>query len=173
MTKPAPGKSTSRGPAGTIHRYAEGSRAKLIRTSGARWSDEAEEIFIDALAATCNVTAAAEACGFTTEAIYRRRRRHADFAAKWDAAARQGYARIEMALVRTAADTLEGLEITDHPIPKMTVAEAMNLLKLHRATAGDGKGYRFGHHARPRPLEELREGILRKVEAIKAARGEA
>src|SRR6187401_409511 len=108
------------GPAGTGIRAGKDG-PQLIRSSGKRWTEEAEAIFLDHLAASCNVTAAAEAAGFSREAIYKRRRHDPCFAERWQAALEQGYARIEMALVRRAADALEGLAPDpDTAIPAMT-----------------------------------------------------
>ncbi|HYE58036.1 MAG TPA: hypothetical protein VD948_06005 [Rhodothermales bacterium] len=106
-----------------------------VNTRGARWSDEAETIFLDHLAATANVSASAKACGFTTQALYARRRKDAAFERRWDAALAQGYAHIEALLVQRAIEALEGFEPDpDTPIMirDMTVKDAMILLGHHR-----------------------------------------
>ena len=152
--------------AGVVLRGTGKDGPQLVRTAGRRWSDEAEALFLDRLAASCNVTYAAEATGFSREAIYRRRRTDPAFAERWQAALEQGYARIEMALVRRAADALEGFAPDpDTPIPHMTVQDAIAVLKLH-APAVKGEGRAPGWRARPRSLDEMRESILRKLEAI-------
>jgi hypothetical protein len=139
---------------------------QVIRSTGKRWRDEAETLFLDHLAATCNVTAAAEVAGFSREAIYKRRRQDPGFAERWQAALEQGYARIEMALVRRASDALEGFAPDpDTPIPAMTVQDAVTILKLHGA-AVKGEGRAPGWRARPRSLDEMRDSILAKLEAI-------
>ena len=61
------------GPAGAIVRPAKNNQTKTIRTSGKRWSDRAEAVFLETIAATANITAAAEAAGFSTTAVYKRR----------------------------------------------------------------------------------------------------
>ena len=77
------------GPEGTL--LLDGPCGIQIRTTkGHRWSDEAETIFLDQLAATCNVKLAGDACGFSHAAIYRRRRRDPAFMKRWDAALAQG-----------------------------------------------------------------------------------
>lgn len=65
---------------------------QLIRTTGKRWSEEAEAVFLDHLAATCNVSIAAAACGFTRFTAYKRRRRDPGFARRWDEALAEGAA---------------------------------------------------------------------------------
>lgn len=155
------------GPAGTRLKRDHG-RLKRVATGGKTWSDEAEAVFLDALAASSNVSYAAQQSGFSQMTPYYHRRRDAAFAARWDAALAHGYARVEFALVRAAADSMEGVHWDDsRPIPKMSVAEAMNLLAIHRR--------RVEHRARgtpldPRTLDQLRASLIRKVEAIRAAR---
>jgi hypothetical protein len=159
--------------AGTPHviERHKGRKPKLMRpTNDKRWSAEAEAVFLEALGASCNVRWSAAQAGFTTSVVYRQRIRRPDFAERWEEALQQGYARLEMALVRSAADTMEGIPLEpEHPIPPTTVAEALNLLKLHAANVGR-PGYVFGHHAPTRSMAELREGIQRKIDAIRRHR---
>ena len=168
------GRGRGNGPAGSIVRRDGSGRAKVVKTGGYQWSDEAEEAFFDRLAATCNVRSSAREVGFTTFTVYRQRRLRADFAEKWRLALEQGYARLEIALLRAANDSIEGIEFdADQPIPPMTVEQAMNVLRGHRNTVhGDGRrgpGQRGG----PPRLEDMRASIAAKVRAIIAARGEA
>lgn len=149
-------------------RGARNRRLVQVKTNGAQWSDVAEEEFFDHLAATCNVSASAAAVGFSTFTVYRQRRMRPDFAARWQAAIEQGYARLEAALIEAANDSLQDVAFDpDRPIPRMTIDQAMNVLRAHRNTvSGNGRGGP-GRHARPRPLEEVRGSILKKVEAIR------
>jgi hypothetical protein len=162
--------SPSAGPPGTALRASGKDGPQCIASSGKRWTDEAEARFLDQLAASCNVTLAASAAGFSKEAIYRRRRRDAGFAARWQAALEQGYARIEILLVERATQALEGrAPDPDTPIPVMTVHDAIAVLQLHRAAAR-GEGVRPGWRPRPRSLDQVRDAILARLEAIEAAR---
>lgn len=165
------GRCHGEGPAGSRVRYDQSGRAKRVKTGGYQWSEEAEEAFFDHLAASCNVRASAEAVGFTADTVYRQRRMRPEFAQRWQAALEQGYARLEMALVEAANDTLEDVEFdAERPIPKMTVEQAMNVLRAHRnEVRGDGRRGP-GRHAHPPTLEEVRASIEKKVRAIKAAR---
>jgi FixJ family two-component response regulator len=147
-------------------RYWRDGRAKRVRCF-TQWSEEVEELFLDALAATCNVTIAAEQAQVGHTSVYRQRRLRADFAAKWQAALAQGYARLEMALVEAAVDSLEGVEFdADRPIPKMSAETALKVLQLHRA-AVTGQGKSSGWKAPPRSVEHYRASIMRKIEAIR------
>ncbi len=156
---------------GSRVRYGVKGRAQKVKTGGAQWSDEAEALFFDILAASCNVTLAAAEVGFSTFTVYRQRRMRPEFAEHWQAALTQGYARLEMALLQAANDSLEGIEFdADQPIPKMTVEQAMNVLRAHRnAVYGDGKGGP-GRYARRRDLREVQGSILKKIAAIDNAR---
>lgn len=154
------------GPAGMILRASGKDGPQLVASAGARWTDAAERRFLDWLGATCNVTRACAEAGFSKAAVYRRRRTDPAFAAAWEATLAQGYARLEMALVRAAADRAEGYTPDpDAPFPEMTVHEALEVLKLHRA-AVKGEGSRPGWRARPRSLDEVRDSILTKLAAF-------
>lgn len=139
---------------------------QLIRSSGRRWSDAAEARFLDHLAATCNVTASADAAGFTRVAIYKRRRRDSAFAERWQAALDQGYARIEALVLRRIEEALEGfVPDPDLPIPPLTMKDALAVLGHHRRSVDRGPRSRR-QWARPRSLDEVRDSILAKLEAI-------
>ena len=160
------------GPPGSRLRPDHKDGPQRVRSSGARWTDEAEAIFLDRLAASCNVAWAAEEAGFTCMTPYYHRRKDPAFAERWDAALDQGYARLELELVRTANDYLAGFDVDDgRPLRDMTVREAIAILGKHRArSAGkDGRHARF--EARPRSLAEVRDSILAKIEAFDRAHG--
>lgn len=139
---------------------------QLQRSTGKRWTEEAEQRFVDHLAATANVRAATAAAGFTSSLVYRRRRNDAAFAARWEAALAQGYARIEALMVLRAERALEGCEPDgDKPGLEVTFKDALALLSHHSATIR-GTGNRRGRWARPRSLDEMRDSILAKLEAF-------
>ncbi|HEX8238664.1 MAG TPA: hypothetical protein VF574_02880 [Allosphingosinicella sp.] len=161
------------GPAGAILRSHGKDGPQLLRSDGHRWTEEAEEIFLDALAASNNATWAAEQCGFSREAIYKRTRRDPVFAEKVEAARAQSHGRIDEALARRAEDFLEGKPPDpDSPIVDMTVQDAIAIVKLYRARQNpDGGARRPAWPARPRSLAEVHESILRKLSAIARKRG--
>lgn len=142
-----------------------------IRPGRKRWSDEAEATFLDMLAATCNVTAAAEACGFVREGLYARRRADPAFAARWRDALDHGYAELEAELLRAAVQP-PGDEPRSRPLrfPDLTSREAILLLQLHRAAVRGGAPQRYDWRKAPRGLDEVRDSILRKLDCIEAAR---
>lgn len=160
-----------RAPAGrTVRTGRHGPQ--IVSTAGHRWSDEAEEQFFGDLAATGNVTWAARRVGFSREAIYARRRRDPVFHERWQAALAEGVARVEMLLVRRAEELLEGRPPDPAaPFPQMSVADAIAIVKLHRATAAGLPAKYPGWRGRPRSLEEVHGSILKKLDAIDRSRG--
>jgi hypothetical protein len=161
------------GPAGAILRSHGRDGPQLVRSRGHRWTDEAEEIFLDCLAASNNATWSAEQCGFSKVAIYRRARRDPVFAEKMEAARAQSHGRIDEALARRAEDFLEGRPPDpDSPIVDMTVQDAIAIVKLYKARRDpEGGGRRPAWPARPRSLEEMRDSILKKLSAIARKNG--
>ena len=161
-------------PVGRGVRQDKHGKAQVIRATG-RWSQEAEARFLGELAATANVRAAAAAAGFSTTAIYKRRAAWPGFRAAWDVALDQGYARIEALLIAGACEALSGVEAVagagDGPplVAGMSVDQAMNLLRLHRASARGGAPQRYDARAKPVDLGAVRASILRKVAAIERA----
>ena len=167
----AKSKANRSGPAGGNTRAGGKDGPQRIHSKGKRWTDAAEAIFLDALAASCNVRWAAAQCGFSTVALYARRRRDPAFAAKWQDALVQGWFRLEAGLVAAAIATIEGrTPDPDFPSPPMTVADVIAVLKLHRATV-HGEGKSPGWRGRPRSLDEVRQSILAKLAAFDRARG--
>jgi hypothetical protein len=143
---------------------------QLVRPGRRRIGPEAEEIFLDRIAASCNVAYAAAEAGFSKEAFYARRRRDPGFARRWDSALALGYVRIESLLVEQAERALEGRPPDpDSPIPPMTARDAILLLRLHQSRV-TGTGRSPGWLPRPRALDELRGSILAKLAAFDRAR---
>ena len=135
-----------------------------------QWCDEREEAFLDALAASCHVIWAAEEAGVSHSSVYRQRRTNAAFAVKWQAALVQGYARLEIEMVRAAIEAVTGVDYdADRPIGPMSAETALALLKLHRASV-TGVGQRSGWAAPVRSIDEVGESILRKIRVIRDLR---
>ena len=91
---------------------------------------------------------------------------------RWDAALAQGYAHLETLIVRRATDALEGFAPDPDAavrIPEVSMRDALAVLASHRRTIEGGPRSRR-QWARPRSLDEVRDSILRKLEAIEGAR---
>lgn len=140
----------------------------------------AEQAFLMALAATCNVRLSAAAAGAVEAAFYRRRRRDPGFAREWDEALKMGYERLEAALI-------EGFNPWSHehdgwrdneplPIPAMTTYQAMALLYHHDKRIRDPdplaiKVDSLGRYSRANKPAEVRaaqymEDCARQADAI-------
>jgi hypothetical protein len=154
-------------PAGTIVRPAINGKTQVIRARR-RWSREAERIFFEHLAATCNVCAAAAEAGFSTTAIYNRRMKWPGFAEAWVRAVEQGFARIEAQLIETASASLAGPSDFDggREVERVSFADALNLYKLHRAEVRGGPPQRYDARSRPLDPDAVRASLLKKVEMI-------
>ncbi len=144
-----------------------GRRVQIARARVRQWSPRAEERFLAALGATCNVKAACAEVGLTAASAYNHRHRWPGFARRWDAAVETGYTQLECALLESAENLLSGRDVPDPPpLRGMTVDHAIHLVHMHKHAArgiGMAPGKRW---QRPKTLEELAPGILRKLETF-------
>jgi hypothetical protein len=162
-----PKRTPAAAPAEPSIRRAINRQTKLIRTRGARWSQAAEARFLETLAASANVTAAAQAAGFSTTAIYKRRLNDARFAARWAEAMEVGYTRLECLAIEAGAAALAGTPLdAGGPLPRMTAADVLNLLRLHRAAVKGGPAQRYAWRAQEPDIEEVRAEVLRRVAVL-------
>jgi hypothetical protein len=171
---PAEGRGTNQPPRGwgfhdgaeLVVRGSNGRRVQIGRARLHQWSARVEERFLAALAATCNVKAACAEVGMHATSAYAHRKRWSAFARRWDAAIETGYVRIEMALLSNACNLFSADELPpEEPLRGMTVDQAIHILHMHKNEVR-GIGRRPGLMARPRGLDEVRDSILRKIEAI-------
>lgn len=159
----------------TIRNSRTGKTA-IVRVGPNRWSSGKEAAFLAELTATANVKAAARAAGVTPSAVYLRRKHYPAFKAEWDAAVAEGFARIETLVVCAATTTLEPEPLPERAWeePRMTMDQALKVWLTHRAGGPGARKQRLGGVARREPdIEEVRAEIMRKVAAIKRARGVA
>ena len=97
--------------------------------------------FLDELAATSNVRAAAEAAGLAVGSIYRRRREDPELARRWYAALAEGYDNLEMELLGHLRAGDEGGELAKGK-SKFDTAAALRCLAAHRESVAREKGRR-------------------------------
>jgi hypothetical protein len=90
--------------------------------------------FLQALAATSNVTQAAAEAGVSPSRAYKARREHPEFAAQWREALYEGYEHLEMEVLAF----LRG----NTPERKLDVANAIRLLAAHRETVARERAFR-------------------------------
>ena len=116
---------------------AEGEAGRQRRW--VRWTKGMKRDFLDQLAATCNVKAAARGIGVDPAGVYKLRRKDKAFAAEWSAALGLGYEMLETQLVGHAL--AGGGPVLTNGDPERTgpidVVLATQLLAQHREGDGD------------------------------------
>jgi hypothetical protein len=159
-------------------RIIPNTNRRLQRTRSRRklFGVRRQQIFLEHLAATCNVTASAAAADICVGSVYRERMRNPLFREAWGAALEQGYARLEATLLEQVAGggglAVRGDKIVDGPEAPHRIDwdKAMDLLRQHRlASPGPGRagaGRRGGHEVRRLGPDELRARVIRKLKAI-------
>ncbi|GGE01995.1 hypothetical protein GCM10011515_22080 [Tsuneonella deserti] len=103
------------------------------------------ERFLDELAATSNVAAAAAVADLPVSRIYRLRRTDPDFARRWYAALAEGYDNLEMELLRHLRSASAGGESAgsaETGKAKFDTAAALRCLTAHRESVAREKGRR-------------------------------
>ena len=150
-----------------------GRRVQIARAGPREWSPAIERRFLDVLAATCNVTAALAEVGKSKGSAYGHRKRWPGFAKRWDQVLEEAYARLEIAVMENAENLFSAPDhAPETAIRDMDVGHAIHLLHMHKNKLFNiGRGPAGRRWRGPPALEEVRESILRKVEAIKRARG--
>ncbi len=107
-------------------------RRMPARKPNAQW----RRTFLDALAETSNVRAAARRARIAAGRAYKARRAEPEFRAQWYAALLEGYEHLEM-------ETLHRLRMgTGKDDPKFDIAAALRLLALHRETVARERAFR-------------------------------
>lgn len=136
----------------TAIRRARGTKSAIVQRRVMRkdgWTKEARSRFLEVLRSTANVREAARAVGKRHCGAYALRKRDPGFAALWIEALEQGYAELEMMLIRHSLFGTERTELireggsrhgrvkatkTVHSFP---LATAMQLHRLHARHVGD------------------------------------
>ncbi len=124
------------------------------RRINTRWRDH----FLESLSQTSNVTKSAEAAGVTASTAYRARSNEPEFARRWIVALREGYAHLELEVLRRLR---EGEQKTNDG-EKYDFANAIRLLSAHRDNAARAQAEQRNVSAK-----EVRASIDRKVEEIR------
>ena len=100
-----------------------------------RWTAAKRERFLAALIETANVAGAARLVGVPERSPYNLRRKDSTFAAAWEKALDEAYAKLEMMLLRRATygDACDGAEA-----PAISTTFALALLRHHHTKAKRG-----------------------------------
>lgn len=112
------------------------SVGRRIYNAPRNWPD----IFINELAETSNVKAAADAANISQSLVYKKRRDDPNFARRWYEALAEGYDNLEMELLgRLRAGRLEDVD-ADGTKRKFDIGTAFRCLIAHRETVAREKG---------------------------------
>ncbi|MEL7445658.1 MAG: hypothetical protein AAGK02_07575 [Pseudomonadota bacterium] len=132
----------------------DGGKRRRRPTENPHW----RKAFLDNLAASSNVTKSAEAAKIDTGKVYRFRRENSQFARDWLAALWEGYAHLEMEVLRRLR---EG-DLTTGDSTKYDFANAIRLLNAHRENVVHAQAEQRNVSA-----SEVRASIDRKIEDIR------
>lgn len=150
-----------------------GRRLHARRKRRTIFGKAARSLFLEHLAATCNVQASAAAAGVGVSTVYANRMRDPVFAADWDAALAQGYARLEAALIeralrgdgRTQVNGDKAVEGPDAP-EEIDWIKAMELMRHHQRGLAGRVQRNPTHLPRRVPIEQAAERLIRKMKAL-------
>ena len=112
-------------------------RVQVRKAPRVSFTAERRQVFLDHLAACCNVTASAAAAGVGFSTVYEARRREPDFAQQWEEAIEIGYATLEALLIERAAKGAHYVP-GDTKVPGPETIDtwlALDLLRLRKAKA--------------------------------------
>lgn len=144
---------------------------KKVRSDG--WTKARRDAFLTELSQSCNVHRAHAAAGMGYSGAYDLRRRDPMFAAQWQQALEIGYEQLELALLRRAREAVEGLTLDEpkEPIVKMTVEQAIDVMKRHRDSVLKGRAREMRPQARQVATQEETDTILmRRIAMVQRQR---
>lgn len=151
-----------------IVRYCKGGKPIEARQRHDGWTKARRNVFIATLADTCNVTASCHAAGMSPGAIYPLRQRDPAFRAEWAAALKEGYVRLELALLERAINGTDRavyyLGSRIDTVKQYSDVTAFRLLAHHHAA---GLAMPANGSLDPATVAEARATIERRIKAIR------
>jgi hypothetical protein len=115
-----------------VVRASNGRRVQVARSRLRQWTPRAEERFLKALAATCNVRAACKAVGMSVSSAHGHRTRWPAFARRWEEAVAAGYKRLDTGLTVHAIRLFEPSDIEPElAMAPITVSDAIRIVRVH------------------------------------------
>lgn len=143
-----------------------GGGVQKVRCRRKIFGKEAQKIFCENLAATCNVKWSAKAAGFTAECVYARLTFDPAFCEAWCRAIGLGYLRLEAQLLEHASQPIEIDGNLEVPV-RFDKELALFLLREHKKGLGrietEGRPTR-----RTASWEEVEAWFIPKLRALKA-----
>lgn len=146
-------------------------KSRKLQVAGTRrklFDRKAQAVFLEHLAASCNVKQAAAAAGFRHSTVYRLRITDPLFREGWDRVIEQGYARLELIMLEQAMRGAEPIALSgDGDAPEGEAWDrdlAMQLLREHKRVPAAGRV--GGPAPRREDIEEVRERLFKKLKAL-------
>ena len=138
----------------------------VVPAGPVRWTKTRERIFLEQLALCSNVAASERVALVPPGAAYRHRIRSADFRRNWETALKEGYDRLELAMLERAINgvTVETTTVSGKTTKKIEYSEgmAMTLLKAHRASLAAITATRAAEASQVDILEVI-DGMARRI----------
>jgi hypothetical protein len=166
------GKAQSKGEAivpannGPVQRRRNGRRHLFDRKK--------KEIFLEQLAASCNVTASAEAAGVNLATPYVHRMKDREFAEKWWLALEQGAAKLVALRLQRELEQAERLALEGAmPPDERTIIDLMKLIAQMREISRElvGEKGRTGRPVEVASVEETCRALARRLRAFGVREG--
>lgn len=153
----------------TLHNGKKGkAQVRSVRQDG--WTAAKRAVFLDHVAATCNISASADAVGLWPSSAYSLRRRDPDFAAQWHIALETGFDRLQAMLIERAMGPMT-IAIGDTPVPDITTMDtdlALRLIEFNRKQVSGGPKRRGGPAPGPAASEDVAcAAILKKLDILR------
>lgn len=156
-------------PRALIARRSKRGEAQIVRVGEGRMTPEDEETFFVHLAAGFGVRHSARVIGFSTTALYSRKRKDPAFEARWKQAREEGLERNDSLLIDAVPLALDPEIIAAvEDAPRPSIAEAIRIVSLYRPRGSSGGG---GRNVPPAPsIEAVRDDVLERLRAIRRHR---
>lgn len=142
------------------------AKPQLKKQARRDWSKAKERKFLEALAATCNVSEAVRQSGVPMTVVYRRRKMDAGFRARWNETLAAAYAQLELVLLERAFNgtekTFTRADGNQDRMREYPNHIALRLLQMHRETVTETE-----HEMAEEDVNEIRERLVRKLQRMK------
>ena len=167
ISSPLPEKCTGDAIRGELILYRTKAGRPHLRAPHANgWTRAKEKAFLDALASTCVVKAAARIAGVTASGAYQRRLRWPGFAAEWQVALKNGVHALELRLLHDASEYMDNGHIgIPGDLTVRSVDDAISVLAYHKKQMD---ACRPAWNRKPVDVEAVKAQIVRQAQLLDA-----
>jgi hypothetical protein len=141
-----------------------GLQRKRVRRDG--WTDKRREDFLAALAETSNVSAAVAKVGMTVRGLYALRHREPGFAACFQTALEEGYARLELEMLERARFGIG----TEAEARRYNDAIALKLLSRHDAIVAKTRALRSDPAMAAIDHDQIQRDLIARIDMLRERR---